>query len=255
MPDIATLLGLLGALGIVGFAISGGSGGVGLFINIPSLLIVIIGSAFVVLMKFGAFQFLGGIKVALKAFFFKTEKLEELIQESVALAEVARVKGIVALEDEDIKHGFLREGIRRVVDNMDPGILRNLLNTDMAQAVERHETGRKIFEALGDVGPAMGMIGTLVGLVQMLASMEDPKTIGPAMAVALLTTLYGAMLANMFALPIADKLALRSQQERNAKMLLIHAVASIQKGVHPRVLHESLLVYLPGSKRPKEEDD
>jgi len=254
MPDIATIVGLLGAIGIVGFAIMGGTGGIGIFIDMSSILIVLVGTLFVVLMKFSIGQFFGAIKVALKAFFFKAEKIEELIQESVALAEVARVKGIVALEDEEIKHEFLREGIRRVVDNMDPGTLRTLLTTDMVKTVGRHDIGRKIFECTGDVGPAMGMIGTLVGLVQMLANMEDPSTIGPSMAVALLTTLYGAMLANMVAIPIADKLALRKEQERDAKMLLIHAIGSIQKGIHPRVLHESLLVYLPGSKRPKEED-
>ena len=112
----------------------------------------------------------------------------------------------------------------------------------------------KIFEALGDVGPAMGMIGTLIGLVQMLAAMEDPSAIGPAMAIALLTTLYGAMLGNMFALPIADKLLLRSQEERDIKMLLIDAVGGIQAGMHPRILQTTLMAHLPVSKRPKEED-
>ena len=115
--------------------------------------------------------------------------------------------------------------------------------------MERHDVGIKFFKAVGDVGPAMGMIGTLVGLVQMLSNMEDPKSIGPAMAVALLTTLYGAMLANMFALPIADKLGLRNSQERITKMLCIDAVLAIQQEERPRLLEESLKPYLARSKR------
>ena len=119
----------------------------------------------------------------------------------------------------------------------------------MRATVDRHDIGRKIFKSIGDAAPAMGMIGTLVGLVQMLAAMEDPKAIGPAMAVALLTTLYGAMLANMFALPIADKLSMRSKQEQMTKMLLIDSIIAIQEETHPRILEETLKPYLNAKKR------
>ena len=139
------------------------------------------------------------------------------------LAEKARKSGIVALEEEPVENEELAEAIKQIVDNVDPNVLKMSLMTDMAKTYARHESGRKIFEALEMSGPAMGMIGTLIGLVQMLAAMEDPSAIGPAMAIALLTTLYGAMLGNMFALPIADKLLLRSQEERDIKMLLIDA--------------------------------
>ena len=122
-----------------------------------------------------------------------------------------------------------------------------------AQTVKRHSDGQDIFKAIGDVGPAMGMIGTLIGLVQMLSNMDDPKQIGPAMAVALLTTLYGAILANMFALPIADKLAVRSGEESNNKTLIIDALLAIQGGQNPRVIESMLEAYLPPSKR-KEDD-
>jgi chemotaxis protein MotA len=254
-PDLATIIGFVGGVGIVGFALTQGDGGLMLFVNIPSLLIVVVGSLFIAMMKFGVGQFIGSIKIALKAFLFKAEDLEELITISVDLAEKARKNGIVALEEVEVGHPFLKDAIKQVVDNVDPMVLKNSLVTDMSKTVERHESGKKIFDAIGDVGPAMGMIGTLIGLVQMLANMSDPSTIGPSMAVALLTTLYGAMLGTMVALPIADKLELRSQQERDAKLLLIDAISGIQQGLHPRILQQILMVHLPGSLRTAEDDE
>jgi chemotaxis protein MotA len=122
----------------------------------------------------------------------------------------------------------------------------------MNETLNRHSIGQQIFKAIGDAAPAMGMIGTLVGLVQMLSNMSDPKSIGPAMAVALLTTLYGAMLANMFALPIADKLALRSNEEQMNKNIIIESVLGIQDGQNPKILGEILKNFLPASKRDAE---
>ena len=130
-----------------------------------------------------------------------------------------------------------------------------MLTKEMFQAMDRHDGGIKIFKAIGEVGPAMGMIGTLIGLVQMLANMSDPSSIGPSMAIALLTTLYGAMLGNMFALPVAAKLELRSQEERDAKLMLIDAIAGIQQGLHPKVLQGVLMVHLPGSDRPEDDEE
>lgn len=124
-----------------------------------------------------------------------------------------------------------------------------MLSKDINLTIERHELGRGIFKAIGDVAPAMGMIGTLVGLVQMLSSMDDPKKIGPAMAIALLTTLYGSIIANAFALPIADKLALRTEEESTNKNLIIEAISAIQQGLNPRVMEELLKTYLPGNQR------
>ena len=253
-PDLATLVGLVGAIGIVGFGIAQGKGGIMLFVNIPSLLVVMGGSVFVVMMKFGIGQILGAVKIALKAFFFKGDDNQALINRCVELAEKARRQGVVSLEGETITEPFLKDAIRKMIDNVDPVTLRTTMTIDISKTVERHDIGQKIFTAIGDVGPAMGMIGTLIGLVQMLANMSDPTTIGPAMAVALLTTLYGAMLANMFALPIADKLSIRSGEEKDAKLLLMDAVTGIQTGMHPKVLQEALLVYLPGSKRATADD-
>ena len=251
MPDFATLIGLAGALWAVGTALASGEGGVQVFINTPSLMIVIAGSISVVLMKFGLVQFLGAVRVAFQAFFFRSQSPTKLIEHVMELANLVRREGMLALEEVDIRNPFLKKGVEYLVDNIDPGIIKATLNREMYQAMERHENGRKIFKALGDVGPAMGMIGTLIGLVQMLTAMDDPKSIGPAMAVALLTTLYGAMLANMFALPIADKLGLRNQEERVAKMLIIDSILGIHQEMHPRILEESLKPYVARGKRDK----
>jgi chemotaxis protein MotA len=251
--DLATLIGLLGSFGIVVAAmVLGGSALV--FLNVPSLLIVVGGSLMVVLMKFSLGQFLGAIKVATKAFIFKLDKLEEMIPSIVELADTARKGGLLALEGKEIGNEFLQDGIKLLVDGHDGAVVQEVMSKDMKQAVERHSWGAKVFTALGDVAPAMGMIGTLVGLVQMLSNMDDPKSIGPAMAVALLTTLYGAMLANMVALPIADKLDLRKTEEGRLKSMCIDALMAIQAGQNPRVIESMLKAYLAPSKRVTAQD-
>jgi len=250
--DLASLVGILGAFGIVIFAmLSGGS--VGMFVNVPSLLIVLVGSLFVVLMKFNLGQFLGAIKVAAKAFSFKLTAAPDLIEEVVTLADEARKGGLLALEGKEVSNRFLDKGIQLLVDGHDPDVVRELLWKDLKQSTDRHEWGAKIFTALGDVAPAMGMIGTLVGLVAMLSNMDDPKSIGPAMAVALLTTLYGAMFANMIALPIADKLELRRGEEGRIKSMVIDALLAIQAGQNPRIIDTMLNTYLPEASRKVED--
>ena len=251
--DLATLIGLLGSFGIVVAAmVLGGSALV--FVNVPSLLIVVLGTFMVVLMKFSMAQFIGAIKVAMKAFIFKLDKLEELIPKVVELADVARKGGLLALEGQDVTNSFLKEGIKMLVDGHDGEVVKGVLYKDMKQAEDRHTWGAKVFTAMGDVAPAMGMIGTLVGLVQMLSNMDDPKSIGPAMAVALLTTLYGAMMANMLAIPIADKLNLRKQEEGRLKSMSIDALMAIQAGQNPRVIESMLKAYLAPSKRASREE-
>lgn len=249
--DLATLIGLIGAFAIVIYAMVLG-GDVTLFLNMPSALIVLVGSTFTVLMKFGLTQFIGAFKVLVKAFKFKLDSPQELIEEVVELADLARKGGLLSLEGREVGNSFLAGGIQLLVDGHDPDVVRTLLGKDLKQGEERHALGSKIFESLADVAPAMGMIGTLIGLVAMLANMNDPKTIGPAMAVALLTTLYGAMLATMFAGPMADKLNLRSSEESRMKNLVIDALLAIQSGQNPRVIEAMLKAYLPESQRDSE---
>lgn len=246
--DLATLIGLIGSLGIVLAAMVLG-GDAGVFFNIPSLLIVIGGTLLVVLMKVTLGQFLGVGKIAAKAFLFKSVSPEDIITETVELADAARKGGLLSLEDKEVSSDFMQRGIQLLVDGHDPDIVKTLLNKEMKLTTDRHQTGISVFSAVGDVAPSMGMIGTLVGLVQMLSNMSDPKSIGPAMAVALLTTLYGAMIATMVALPIADKLSTRKNEESLNQALIIDGLLAIQAGQNPRVIEQMLRNYLPESKR------
>ncbi|WP_369986327.1 flagellar motor protein PomA [Thalassolituus sp.] len=246
--DLASLVGLVGAFGIVIFAMILG-GDITMFVNVPSLLIVIVGSLFAVMMKFELGQFLGAAKVAGKAFSFKLIKPEDLIGEIVELAGLARKGGLLSLEGKEVSDEFLGKGIQLLVDGHDPDVVKALLSKEMKLASERHDTGVTIFKSLGDVAPAMGMIGTLIGLVAMLANMDDPKAIGPAMAVALLTTLYGAMVATMLSLPMADKLTLRKDEEDRLKSMIIDALLAIQNGQNPRVIESMLQAYIQEGKR------
>ncbi len=246
--DFATLVGLLGAFGIIIVAMILGGSAI-IFINIPSLLIVVVGTIFAVLIKFPMGHFLAAFKIATKAFVNKAEDPVKLIVEGVQLANIARKEGVLGLEGQDIENEFLNRGIQLCVDGHEPEFVRSMLGKDINLTIERHERGQGIFKAIGDTSPAMGMIGTLIGLVQMLSAMDDPKSIGPAMAVALLTTLYGAIIATAFALPIADKLALRSKEERLNKALILETIGSIQEGLNPRVMEELLKTYLPEGKR------
>lgn len=251
--DLATLIGLVGAFGVIIAAIATG-GDFGQFMNPPSVLIVVGGTIGATLIKFPLANCLGAFKVAVNAFVNRAEKPGQLIEEAVELATVARKSGLLALEGQEVRNEFLKKGIQLCVDGHDPDFVRRMLNKDINQTIERHERGVGIFKAIGDSAPAMGMIGTLVGLVQMLSSMDDPKKIGPAMAVALLTTLYGAIIASAFALPMADKLAYRSGEERINKQLILETISGIQDGLNPRVLETLLKTYLPGSQRAEESE-
>ncbi len=246
--DVATLIGLIGCLSIIGAAIVIGPNAL-IFVNVPGLLIVLGGTFMATLVKFPLATTLGAFKVAVKAFFHKSEKPDELIKTGVELAGIARKGGLLALEDTKVNNDFLRQGIQLCVDGHDPKLVRRLLVKDINLTIERHDEGQAIFRAIADVAPAMGMIGTLVGLVQMLSNMDDPKKIGPAMAVALLTTLYGAVIANAIAIPIAAKLAHRSKEERTNRSLILETIASIQEGLNPHVMEDLLKTYLPGSQR------
>ncbi len=251
--DLATLIGFLAAIGIIAAAIFLG-GSAALFFNIPSLLIVCGGTIGAVLMQFSLGQFLGAMKVGMNALFHKAMSPKELIETTVDLANAARKGGLLALEEKDTGNAFYQMGIQMMVDGHEPEVVRQTMVSDMNLTVERHEQGQKIFKAIGDCAPAMGMIGTLIGLVQMLSNMDDPKKIGPAMAVALLTTLYGAIIANAFALPLAEKLGLRSNEERMIKSMIIDAISGIQEGRNPRVIEGILMTYLPVSKRGSSDD-
>ncbi|MFH1218139.1 MAG: flagellar motor protein PomA [Pseudomonadota bacterium] len=251
--DLATIIGLVGGGGIVMLAIIlGGSAGV--FFNVPSLLIVFGGTFATAFIRFGMSDVLNSIKVANKAFSSKLSRPEQVIKEIVNLANIARKNGLIVLEQQPIDDPFLKKSIMYCVDGHEAEFIEEVLKKEVSLTVERHDVGRKVFSAMGDAAPAFGMIGTLVGLVQMLSAMDDPASIGPSMAVALLTTLYGAVIANLFMLPIADKLSLRSQEEERNRKLIIEGVLGILKGLNPRVMEEFLQTFLPPRERTSGEE-
>lgn len=246
--DLATLIGLVGAVAAIMTAIFMG-GSVSTFVNGPGLLIVVAGTMTVVLMKYPISVAGHAIKAAAKAFVHKAHTPKELIEKCIELANIARKEGVLGLEQVEIDNEFLKRGVMLIVDGNDADFVRKMLSNDINLTIDRNEEGLGIFKSIGDVAPAMGMIGTLIGLVQMMANMDDPKALGPAMAVALLTTLYGAVIANVLALPIADKLALRSKQERTTRSLILEGVSAIQAGLNPRVVEDLLKTYLPDEQR------
>ncbi|MFQ3288452.1 MAG: chemotaxis protein MotA [Alteromonadaceae bacterium] len=246
--DLATIFGMVGAIGFLILAMVL-SGDIGTFIDTQAVIIVFGGSIFVVLANFEIGQFLSVGKVIVNAFIFKIEKPEELIEQAVDMADAARKGGFLALEETEVSNSFMQKGVDMLVDGHDADVVRGTLQKDISLTAERHERGVSMMTALADIAPAMGMIGTLIGLVAMLTNMDDPKSIGPAMAVALLTTLYGAFLANVIAIPIAAKLKLRSEQEQMNQELILDAVLGIQDGQNPRVIEGLLKTYLAESKR------
>jgi len=248
--DLATLIGLAGAIILIASAVILGVSPA-VFVNPASLLIVVGGTMFVVLAKFSVSQFLGAFKAAARAFKFKLPETQASIEELVDIANVARKEGVLGLEDREISSPFLGQGIQMLVDGQDAKTIKELLNKERLMTLDHNRSGAKVFTAMADVAPAMGMIGTLIGLVQMLSNMEDPKSIGPAMAVALLTTLYGAMIATMIATPIADKLSLRMTEEARMQSLYIDALVAIQEGTNPRIIEQMLSSYLPPKEREK----
>jgi chemotaxis protein MotA len=222
-----------------------------IFINIPSLMIVVGGTLGATMINYPLPDMLKVVKVVKNAFFHKKITTNEIIGNFVDLAGIARREGILALESNvnDMKDEFLKKGMQLSVDGLEPASIKEILETEVVAIRDRHKLGAEIFTTLGTFAPALGMIGTLIGLVQMLQTMEDPSTIGPSMAVALLTTFYGALMANILFLPIAGKLKNRSSDEVNLKDLVTEGVISIAKGENPRVIEQKLNAYLPPQMR------
>ena len=248
--DIATIIGLIGgSLLVLSAVILGGSAII--FINIPGMLIVVGGTLATCFIKFSMGDVINSIKVVMKAFMLKMEAPDKIINKMIALAKVAKKEGLIALEKEEMSDKFAAKSLLYLADGYDEGVINEMLNKDIRLTVQRHSIGQNVFKGMGASAPAFGMIGTLIGLVQMLANMADPASIGPSMAVALLTTLYGALLANLVCLPLADKLAMRSQQEQENKNIIREAAMGISRGVSPMVLEETLKIYLSPKERDK----
>lgn len=247
--DIATIAGILSGIVILLTAMLVG-GNLAQFIDIPSVLIVIGGGLAATVIRFpisGIFSALAlGGRVA---FTHKKVEPRDMIEEITNLADIVRKNGPLGLEGVEINHPLLAKGVQYIADGYEAPFILESLERERDLSLERLQGGKAVFKALGDSAPAFGMIGTLVGLVQLLANMDDPSTIGPAMAIALLTTLYGAVIANLIALPISDKLGLKSATEEVNSTLAIDGLMQIRENKSPNLIRELLIAYLPEKQR------
>ncbi|MBF0136346.1 MAG: MotA/TolQ/ExbB proton channel family protein [Magnetococcus sp. DMHC-1] len=246
--DVATIVGLLAGLGLISWAILIG-GTFAMFIDIPSVLITCGGTVCAMFVRHKLSEIANVAAVTAKVFVVKEQSLEKVISQLVDLANIARKDGILALEKVKASDPFLQSAITYCVDGADPEFLADVLNKEVDALAQRHAKGIAFMEGVAEFGPAFGMIGTLIGLVQMLANMQDASKIGPAMAVALITTFYGALMANLIASPIATKLSSYSAEEQKVRKVIIDGMLGIQKGLNPRLLQEALLTALPPKQR------
>ena len=254
--DISTIIGLISGLVFVIISIILGEGRMPLFINMPSVLIVFGGVASALMVSYPIPKLLEGLKTGKHAFSKSQINPTEVITKINELALSARKEGLLALEEiaQSMEDPFLQKGILLIVDGTDAELLRSILETEIAFVENRHKENQKFWEAMAEYAPGWGMIGTLIGLIIMLDSLQDPSTLGPKMGVALITTFYGSLIANLCANPIANKLKLRSEEEILHKQVMVEGLLSIQAGEHPRVIEEKLKAFLsPGTRRVYDE--
>jgi chemotaxis protein MotA len=249
--DISTIIGLAGCLGMVGLGIITGGSGLVTFWDLPSFLIVVVGS------YFGIFTFssLGSTLGIFRTIglTFKVPNFNEkgMIAKLMTMSEKARREGLLALEEEleDLDDEFIKKGLRLVVDGTDAGIIRDLMENELSQMQERHAEKIGSINMWGTLAPGLGMLGTVIGLIGMLKNLEDKSALGPNMAVALITTLYGSMMANLIMIPLSGKLKAADGTESKVREMAIEGVLSIQAGDNPRILGMKLLAYLNPADR------
>ena len=239
--DIATIIGIFAGVILIVSAIASG-GNFTMFIHVPSMLIVFGGTIAATLINFPLADVIGVIKTVKNAFLHKAVPPTEIIKTVVVFATTARRDGILALESKASEAGdeFLEKSVQLAVDGTAPELIKDILTTELAFLEERHSLGQGVFSSMGTYAPAFGMIGTLIGLISMLAALEDPSKIGAGMATALITTFYGAFAAHLIFLPIAGKLKVRTRREILTKEVIIEGILSIQSGDNPRVVEQKL---------------
>lgn len=253
--DLATIIGLVVAIGLFGWSLVSGVGEDGsvadTFLDSGSVILVVGGSIFVTLLSCRLERFLSLAKITKNAFFVRSEKPHELISQLVKLSDVARREGILSLQNTiaELKDPFLSNGLQMVVDGTDADTIKEVLNMEMDALDQRHSEGKSVLTLMGKYAPSFGMMGTLVGLVLMLKNMDDVSKIGPGMAIALLTTLYGAMIANILCLPLADKLTAKHEEEMLVLEIAKAGILGLQAGDNPRILEMKLAVFLPPKAR------
>ena len=249
--DLATILGTLLGFGLVLFSMATGPGGIAIFVHVPSMVIVFGGTIAVTLVNFPMAEVKSILKVMLVTAFNKSATPSEEIERIVEYANLARKEGLLALEPklQEVDDSFFAKGIQLVIDGFSAETVRDIMELEADWQRQRHGTGKKIMDQMGAFAPAFGMIGTLVGLVQMLQNLSDPSMIGQGMATALLTTLYGAMLSNMVFLPFSGKLEVLASNESLLRDLMIEGIVAIQSGEKPALIKEKLKGFLAPSLR------
>ncbi len=256
--DIATLIGLIAAFVLMVFGIvfekdtmSIVWSNLGSFIDIPSMLITFGGSFMTILASYTTTDFVKGLKSFTLAFKNPAFDISKVISDIIELSNVARKEGLLALEERanELESDFMKKGILLIVDGTEPDLVRGIMETELTNADMRHKKLINFWQALASAGPAWGMIGTLIGLINMLKALDDPNSIGPAMAVALVTTFYGSVLANWICTPIANKLSENNNVEMYSMEIIIEGILSIQAGENPRVIEEKLKSFLAPKDR------
>lgn len=248
--DLATFIGLILGYTLLLTALYIGPG-LAVYVDLPSFLIVVGGVIGIILMNFPLNRVFNVLNIVFKTFFIKEEDPFATIKQLVNFAVKARRDGILALEaaENEIADDFLKEGLRLAIDGNEPEVIKNIMETELNYLEERHKESVSILEKIGEFSPAMGMLGTLIGLVAMLQTMDDPSTIGPSMGLAIITTFYGSIIANFFALPLAGKLKIRSKEEIINKEIMLAGIMSIQAGDNPRIVEKRLNAFLKPALR------
>lgn len=255
--DLASIIGILLAFGLIlGAILTAEGASLSAFIDYPSMLVVIGGAIAAAMMCFPLKRIIGLPMVTKKVFLNKPENVPQLIEQLVSLAETARRDGLLALESrlDDIDNRFVALGIQMAVDGTRPEVVEDILRTEMDAVATRHRDGKAVLDQLGRFAPAFGMIGTLMGLIIMLGNMSDPSSIGAGMAVALITTLYGAVVSNAIFLPFAEKLGFINKQELLSMEIVVRGVLAIQSGENPRVIEQKLNTFVPPKQRQKDKE-
>jgi len=246
--DFATLLGLISGLALVVSAIVMG-GDMDIFISIPSMMIVFGGTFGTIFVAFPFEEVSQALKAGFKAFASRKVQVREVVNIMVKIADISRREGLIALENVKTENMVLKKACQLIADNADPGLIRGTLAIEISSMKRRHKVGEEVFKRLGSLAPSFGMIGTLIGLVQMLANLNDPKAIGPAMAVAIITTFYGSILATVIFLPIATKLKARTLQEVVHLEIIFEGAKCILENNNPMLVNEKLSSFLAPRER------
>jgi chemotaxis protein MotA len=250
--DIASFAGLAGGIVVLLFTIllSGDLAG---YLHLPSIVCTFGGTAAMVVFAYPFSKLKEAFSSVKYVFFLQKIEAEDIIKSIIDLANVARKEGLLALEEagQQLKDSFLQKGILLIVDGTDPELVRNILETELSFIEDRHKGNQAVFEFMATMGPGFGMLGTLIGLINMLANLDDPSTLGPNMAVAIITTLYGSIIANVFCSPVVSKLKLRSSEEILMKEVMLEGMLSIQAGENPRIIEEKLKAFMAPKLRAK----